>query len=151
MRKKRNLHSLETLAHGRETRWQRHVSGQLQSLQTEEQRLRQLNEYIADYSETGDDDAPARRGSQSIMAMRSQRQFVDRLRDAVRQQTETVATKQEAAKQGISRWKQERSKRLAIQKFGERQQSEIDRQKERRSQAQLDEIARNGFLRKTST
>ena len=109
-----------------------------------------LHEYVAEYSDAADKRGVPGRGSQSIMAMRGQRQFVDRLRDAVKQQTETVATRREAAEQGISRWKQERSKRLAIQKFGERQQQELDRQKERRSQAQLDEIARTGFLRRTT-
>ncbi|NND54970.1 MAG: flagellar FliJ family protein [Gammaproteobacteria bacterium] len=150
MRKKRNLHSLETLAHGRESRWQRHVSGQLQSLQTEEQRLEQLHEYVSEYSSSAEQRAQVARASQSILALRGQRQFVDRLRDAVQQQTETVASKRDAAQHGISRWKQERSKRLAIQKFSERQQQEADRLKERRDQAQLDEVGRNGFLRKTT-
>lgn len=145
MRKKRNLQSLETLAHGRESRWQRHVSGQLQSLQTEEQRLRQLHSYVDEYK------APLseRRGAQSIMTMRSQRLFVDRLREAVDQQTATVANKRAAAEQGMARWKEERSRRLAIQKFSERQAQEIERQRERRNQAQLDEMGRNAFLRKT--
>jgi len=145
MRKKKNLQSLETLAEGRETRWQRHVSGQLKSLQAEEQRLRQLHSYIEDYNDT-----PTGRGSQSIMAMRSQRHFVDRLRAAVDQQVATVDGKRAAAEQGMQRWKEERSKRLAIQKFAERQQREVDRQRERRAQAQLDEVGRNSFLRKTT-
>lgn len=146
MRKKRNLQSLETLAHGRESRWQRHVAGQLQSLQTEEERLRQLHSYVADYQ------APLTesRGGQSIMAMRSQRMFVDRLRQAVDQQAQTVAGKRAAAEQGMQRWKQERSKRLAIQKYGERCQEEAERQRERRSQAQLDEVGRNAFLRRNT-
>lgn len=145
MRKKRNLQSLETLAQGRESRWQRHVSGQLKSLQAEEQRLRQLHTYVDEYK------APLteQSASQSIMHMRSQRLFVDRLRQAVDQQTVHVANKREAAEKGIRRWKQERSKRLAIQKFSERQEQEAERQRERRSQAQLDEIGRNAFLRRS--
>jgi len=145
MRKNKNLHksldSLETLAHGRETRWQRHVSSQLNSLQQEEQRLQQLHQYVEEYN------APLHgRSSQSIMAMRSQRQFVDRLKDAVKQQNQTVAQQRELAERGMQRWKLERSKRLAIQKYGERQRQTELKQRERRDQANLDEVGRNGFL-----
>ena len=144
MRKKRNLDSLQTLAHGRETRWQRHVSSQINNLKSEEQRLEQLHDYVEEYN------APLnqRRGGQSILAMRSQRMFVDRLKDAVRQQSQTVAEKRAATEQGIQRWKQERSRRMAIEKFTERQQAEINRQRDRRSQAALDEVGRNGFLKR---
>ncbi len=142
MRKKRNLDSLETLAHGKESRWRRHVSSQLSKLQTEEQRLSQLHEYVQEYN------APLteRRGSQSIMAMRSQRQFMDRLKDAVKRQSQTVAEKRVLAEQGIQRWKHERSKRLAIQNYSARQREAEDRQRERRDQATLDEVGRNLFL-----
>jgi len=144
MRKKRNFESLQTLAHGRESRWQRHVSSQLSNLQTEEQRLQQLHNYVDEYNRPVAD----RRDSQSILAMRSQRQFVDRLKDAVKRQSQTVADKRAAADQGIRQWKHERSKRLAIQKFSERQQAIADKLRDRRSQAVLDEVGRNGFLAK---
>ncbi len=142
MRKKRNLNSLETLAQGRETRWQRHVSSQLNNLQAEEQRLEQLHGYVEEYNGPLNN----HRGSQSILAMRSQRQFVDRLKDAVKQQSQTVAERRTAAEQGIQRWKQERSKRMAIQKFATRQREAEERQQERRDQALQDEVGRNGFM-----
>lgn len=137
----KSLDSLETLAHGRETRWQRHVSSQLSSLQKEEQRLQQLHKYVEEYN------APLHaRGSHSIMAMRTQRQFVDRLKAAVKQQNQTVADKRDAAERGLQRWKLERSKRLAIQKYSERQRLSEQKLRERRDQAGLDEVGRNGFL-----
>ncbi len=142
MRKKRTLDSLKTLAHGRESRWRRHVAGQLNNLQTEEQRLAQLHDYVEEYN------APLneRRDSQSILAMRSQRQFVDRLKDAVRQQSKTVAERRAAAEQGMRRWQHERSRRLALEKYTERQDEAQGRQRDRRNQAALDEVGRNLFL-----
>ena len=142
MRKKRTLDSLETLAHGRETRWRRHVASQLNNLQAEEQRLAQLHDYVQEYN------APLnhRRDSQSILAMRSQRQFVDRLKDAVRQQSQTVAERREAAEHGMRRWQHERSRRMALEKYSARQREAEGRQRDRRDQAALDEVSRNLFL-----
>ncbi len=142
MRKKRNLDSLETLAQGREVRWQRQVSNQLNSLQTEEQRLQQLHNYVEEYN------APLQTagGSQSIMAMRSQRQFVDKLKTAVQQQSRAVEEKRAAAELGMQRWKEERSRRLAIQKFSARQKALEEKLRDRRAQAVLDEAGRNAFL-----
>lgn len=145
MRRKRNLDSLETLAQGNESRWRRHVTKQLGSLQAEEERLAQLHDYVREYN------APLnqRQGSQSILAMRSQRQFVDRLKDAVRQQSRTVDERRASAEQGIQRWKHERSRRMAIEKFSARQREAEERQRDRRDQATLDEVGRNLFLKRS--
>ena len=144
MRKRKNLDSLETLAQGNESRWRRHVASQLSNLQTEEQRLAQLHDYVREYN------APLnqRRGSQSILAMRSQRQFVDRLKDAVKQQSKTVDERRASAEQGMQRWKHERSRRMALQNFSARQREAEERVRDRRDQAALDEVGRNLFLKR---
>lgn len=140
MKKRKQLDSLKTIAQSKETRWQRHVSDQLKLLQVEEQRLEQLNQYAHEYQSDG-----ARQGSsQSMFAMRSQRQFVDRLRDAVHQQQQTVQNKRSATHRDVEFWKAARAKRMAIQKYAHKQEQIEDKHKERRAQKFLDEIGRNG-------
>jgi len=138
MKNKRQLQSLESLAQSKENRWQRHVSIQFRALQAEEQRLAQLNQYVNEYqladSETGT--------SQSMLTLRTQRQFVNRLHHAVQQQQQTVINKRSAANRDADFWREARSKRLAIQKYADKQEQVEYKLKARRTQKFLDEVGR---------
>ena len=142
MANKKPLDSLQTLAKGRETRWQRSLTAQLGKLQAEQQRLEQLNGFAREYGAKPE----ASTGSQSILAVRGQRQFVDRLHDAVGQQRKKVAAQQALADRDLANWKQARAKRMALDKFADRQLAEENRKRERSAQRALDEVGTNAFL-----
>lgn len=142
MTKKRSLEALQNVASGRETRWQRQVSAQFRALQTEQQRLQQLHSFVAEYGKQIDQPG----SSQSIQAMRSQRQFVTKLRSAVGQQSETVARQQAATDRDVDHWRLARAQRQAIEKYSERQELAANRRRDRRAQLYLDEVGRNAFL-----
>jgi len=142
MARKNPFESLQTLAKGRETRWQRSAGQQLRALQTEQQRLEQLHNFAEEYST-----APAAPDtSQSILAVRGQRQFVDRLRDAVGQQQQTVATRHAAAEREVAEWRQARAKRMALDKFVERRREAETRKRDRSQQRALDEVGNRTFI-----
>ncbi|MEE4185473.1 MAG: flagellar export protein FliJ [Gammaproteobacteria bacterium] len=144
MARKQPFGSLQTLARGHETRWQRNLSAKLKTLQVEEQRLDQLTRFAEEYGANATE-APS---SQSIMAVRGRRQFVDRLRDAVGQQRKAVAVQQAAADRDLAKWQQARAQRLALDRYADRQLDAEARKRERSAQRQLDEVGNRTFLRR---
>jgi len=144
MARKKPLASLQALAQGHEARWQRNLSAKLKALEVEQQRLEQLTRFAQEYDAKSAD----KLNSQSILAVRGRRQFVDRLRDAVGQQRKAVAVQQAAADRDLVNWQQARAKRRALDKYADRQVDDAARRRDRNAQRLLDEMGNRTYLRR---
>ncbi len=132
----RSLKTIQTLADTAEAESSKEVSQRLAALNKEEHRLQQLVEYLADYEAKERMD----RQGQSIAAIRSRRQFIERLHAAINQQKQLVDNYRLLYDNEARRWREARSHSLGLRKYADR----IDRQEElkqaRRDQSRLDEI-----------
>lgn len=137
MRRTKRLQSIQRLAeHGADAA-SRDIGFRLQSLRAEEERLRQVQAYLEHYERLSVN------GSAGLAFgfMQGRRQFAARLREAVERQARLVEEQQALYLRQVERWRDARSRALALQRFNERIRRREAERLERREQAQQDEIA----------
>lgn len=136
MARRNRLESLQRLAEFAEAESSRHLAERLRALDGEERRLAQIRTYLAEYAgQAGRDRRPM-----TLEELRGRRGFVERLRDAADAQQTLAERKRLEAEQQTARWRQARSRNLALQRFGERLEERERERQARREQARLDEI-----------
>ncbi|MCL4720742.1 MAG: flagellar export protein FliJ [Gammaproteobacteria bacterium] len=137
MAKRDRLSTLQRLAAHHEAEQARRLSERVQSLDSEERRLQQIRGYLAEYAANpGGRDAPL-----TVSRLRSNRGFIDRLRDAVDGQRGMVEIQRQQVDQQAAQWRSARSRSLSLERLGERLDRQEREHRERRTQAGLDEIA----------
>lgn len=130
------LDSLQQLAEFGADAASREVGERLRRLRGEEERLRQINDYVQHYERLATDTGR----TQSVGMIADRRRFTARLREAARQQQLLVAEEERRYQQQLARWREARAQALSLQRFNERHREEADEQRARREQRRLDEI-----------
>jgi len=136
MTRKRGLQTIQTLAESDETMRSRVVSDQRLALRTETDRLEQLKQYRCEYQ------AMSSRPEKSvgIHFIRGRRGFVQKLNEAINNQSQVVTRVSEQLEMYLVHWRDARAKALSLQKFAERAALQEDRRMARREQTELDDV-----------
>jgi flagellar export protein FliJ len=151
--KRGRIEVLQRLAGHTEAENARRLAERLRSLDTEERRLQQIRGYLAEYAQvTGQRRGPLSQNAgnsppaMTIGSLRSNRGFLERLRNAVDEQRGTVETQRHQVEQQTVHWRTARARTRSLEKFGERLLQQEQERKDRREQTRLDEIgyARSG-------
>jgi flagellar FliJ protein len=137
MARRNRMQVLQKLAEHTEAEASRRLSERLRLLDADERRLEQIRSYLADYSGSSQHNSPA----MTISALRSNRGFVERLRNAVDEQRGTVETQRLQAEQHATQWRTARARSLALERLGERIEQREQQRRDRLEQTRLDEIA----------
>ncbi|MEZ5565124.1 MAG: flagellar export protein FliJ [Gammaproteobacteria bacterium] len=142
---------LKRLASHTESDNARRLAERLRTLDTEERRLQQIRNYLAEYTATAGPGgastnvsaaASAISGSaMTIGRLRSNRSFVERLRNAVDEQRGTVEVQRHQVEQQTAQWRTARARTRSLGLLGERQDQAARERLERREQAVIDELA----------
>ncbi len=146
--KRGRIEVLQRLAGHTEAENARRLAERLRSLDTEERRLQQIRGYLAEYGmasgqkrsalpEGADRSPPA----MTIASLRSNRGFLERLRNAVDEQRGTVEIQRHQVEQQTQNWRVARARTRSLEKFGERLLKQEQERQDRREQTRLDEIA----------
>lgn len=144
MSRSKRIKAIHDIAAREETMMAQKVSERLFNLQSEENRLEQLVDYLGEYRQL----AAAESDTVDISIVRSRRQFVERLQVCVRHQQELVERLCDQLEAQMEEWNQVRSKSMGIRRFGERAAEREQVVDARREQAGLDEIGRLQFVPK---
>ncbi len=136
MRRSKGLETMQRLAEYGADAASRDVGQRLRALRAEEDRLRQINEFLGHYDRL----TTSADGSISVGALTSRRQFAARQRDATDRQREAVRDHERHYQAQVQRWSEARAQALALQRFNERVRAAAAERRERREQARLDEI-----------
>lgn len=140
MNRRRNIDMLRRLAETAEAETARAVADRRRRLETEDQRLGQLRNYLAEYR------ALSLEGNGvSIGAVRARREFVARLQAGIEEQERVVTGLRQQVEADLGRWRDARTRSLALTRLGERIDDEATARDARREQAELDEIGRRMF------
>ena len=115
----------------------RDVGQRLRALRAEEDRLRQINDFLGHYERLSGSATDAI----SVGTLNTRRQFAARLREATGKQTEAVRDHESHYQAQVQRWRDARAHALALQRFNERVRHAAEERRDRREQARLDEIA----------
>jgi flagellar FliJ protein len=137
MATRNRMQVLQRLAEHAEAEASRRLSERLKALDTDEKRLEQIRSYLADYSSSNLNQAAA----MTIGALRSNRGFLERLRNAVDEQRGTVETQRHQAEQHAMQWRSARARSLALERLGERIEQQERQRRDRLEQIRLDEVA----------
>jgi len=137
----RSLNTLRTLAAAAERESSRLLAQRRQALDTEDQRLAQLRDYLSEYTAA----QPTRDGI-FIDSIRARRDFVAQICAGIKQQEQIVASLQLQLEQDQQNWRDARSHALALERYDERLQAVADEKQSRREQARLDEVGRQQHL-----
>lgn len=153
MAKRNRIETLQRLASHTEAENARRLAERLRALDTEERRLQQIRGYLAEYAQsTGQKRGPASQDSagqspaMTIGSLRSNRGFLERLRNAVDEQRGTVETQRLKVEQHTRQWQAARARTRSLGKLQDRLEQHEQERQDRREQARLDEMAsgRNG-------
>ena len=144
MAKENRLKPIQKLAEREAAARSREVSERLFHLRAEEQRLEQLESYLAEYAALADQ---ATHPALNISTMQSRHDFYRRLTECVAHQQDLVDTLCTQLEHFMDRWNDARARSLAYQKFAERLDAEVVEKTARRDQALLDEAGQQQFLR----
>jgi flagellar export protein FliJ len=135
--RKSGLPTLQRLAqHGADAA-SREVGARLRALRAEEERLQQVKAYLEHYRKLSVSASPGL----TLGTVQGRRQFASRLQEAVERQARVVAEQQALYQQQVQRWREARAQALALQRYNERTREHEQERRERRDQANLDEIA----------
>jgi flagellar FliJ protein len=139
---------LQRLAGHTEAENARRLAERLRALDTEERRLQQIRGYLAEYGKASGQHrsaSPQEAGNSppamTISSLRSNRGFLERLRNAVDEQRGTVETQRHQVEQQTQHWRAARARTRSLEKFGERLLQQEQERRDRREQTQLDEMA----------
>lgn len=140
MARRNRMQVLQKLAEYTEAEASRRLADRLKQLNAEERRLEQIRNYLADYSGNSQANPPA----MTISALRSNRGFMERLRNAADEQRGNVETQRHQAEQHATQWRVARARSLALERLGERIEQREQQRQDRLEQLRLDEIANQG-------
>lgn len=140
MARRNRMQVLQKLAEHTEAEASRRLAERLKLLDADEKRLEQIRSYLADYSGSRQGNSPA----MTISALRSNRGFMARLRDAVDEQRGNVETQRHQAEQHAAQWRAARARSLSLERLGERIEQRERQRRDRLEQLRLDEIANRG-------
>ena len=140
MARRNRMQVLHKLAEHTEAEASRRLAERLKLLDADEKRLEQIRSYLADYSGSSQGNSSA----MTISALRSNRGFMARLRDAVDEQRGNVETQRHQAEQHAAQWRAARARSLALERLGERIAERERQRRDRLEQLRLDEIANQG-------
>jgi flagellar FliJ protein len=138
MAKRNRMQILQKLAEHTEAEASRRLAERLKLLGADEKRLEQIRSYLADYS------GSTRNTAMTIGALRSNRGFVERLRNAVDEQRGTVETQRHQAEQQAAQWRAARARSLALEQLADRIEQRERQRRDRLEQLRLDEVANQG-------
>lgn len=152
MAKRDRIGTLQRLASHTEAESARRLADRLRTLDVEERRLQQIRSYLADYTggvaggPAAGIGAKAATGAMTISSLRSNRGFLERLRNAVDEQRGTVEIQRRQVEQQTAHWRTARSRTRSLGLLGERQAEAERERQDRLEQAAMDELAvtRNG-------
>ncbi len=148
MAKRDRIGTLQRLASHTEAESARRLADRLRTLDVEERRLQQIRSYLADYTggPAAGISAKAATGAMTISSLRSNRGFLERLRNAVDEQRGTVEIQRRQVEQQTAHWRTARSRTRSLGLLGERQAEAERERQDRLEQAAMDELAvtRNG-------
>ena len=137
MARRNRMQVLQKLAEHTEAEASRRLAERLKLLDADEKRLEQIRSYLADYSGGSQGSSPA----MTISALRSNRGFMERLRNAVDEQRGNVEIQRHQAEQHAAQWRAARARSLALERLGERIEQRERERRDRLEQLRLDEIA----------
>ncbi len=140
MARRNRMQVLQKLAEHTEAEASRRLAERLKLLNAEERRLEQIRNYLADYSGNSQPNPPA----MTISALRSNRGFMERLRNAADEQRGNVETQRHQAEQHAAQWRAARARSLALERLGDRIEQREQQRQDRLEQLRLDEIANQG-------
>ncbi|MCL4780366.1 MAG: flagellar export protein FliJ [Gammaproteobacteria bacterium] len=135
MARRNRMQILQKLAGHTEAEASRRLAERLKLLDADERRLEQIRGYLADYS------GNIQNTAMTIGALRSNRGFMERLRNAVDEQRGAVEIQRHQAEQHAAQWRTARARSLALERLGERIEQREQQRRDRIEQARLDEIA----------
>ena len=138
MARRNRMQVLQKLAEHTEAEASRRLAERLKLLSADEKRLEQIRSYLADYSGSTQNTA------MTIGALRSNRGFMERLRDAVDEQRGTVETQRHQADQHAAQWRAARARSLALEQLADRIEQRERQRRDRLEQLRLDEVANQG-------
>jgi flagellar FliJ protein len=138
MAKRNRMQVLQKLAEHTEAEASRRLAERLKLLGADEKRLEQIRSYLADYS------GSPRNTAMTIGALRSNRGFIERLRNAVDEQRGTVETQRHQAEQQAAQWRAARARSLALEQLADRIEQRERQRRDRLEQLRLDEVANQG-------
>ena len=135
MARRNRMQVLQKLAEHTEAEASRRLAERLKLLSADEKRLEQIRGYLADYSGSNQNCA------MTIGALRSNRGFMERLRNAVDEQRGTVETQRHQAEQHAAQWRAARARSLALERLADRIEEREQQRRDRLEQLRLDEVA----------
>lgn len=135
MRKNGNLPTLRRLASHAETSQARQLAQAQSQARREEERLRQIAGYFADYHQLLQPAGP----SVTPAELASRRGFVARLGQALTDQQGMVARCQQAVASEQQRWEAARTQVRVIERLAERREESAEAESARQEQRRLDE------------
>ena len=138
------LRPVRTLADNDALNSSRRVADSRDALETEQQRLEQLQGYLQEYQAMANE-------SRTASEIASRRDFLKRLRDAVAQQLEVVERHRLELEHELDTWKDARARSLALNRLAERADRAEREKEDRRDQHRMDEIGQqSGRFRKVN-
>ena len=129
----KKLKPVRTLADSDAMDSSRLVATARDALDTEQQRLDQLREYLNEYQTMAS-------SGRTAMEISTRRDFVNRLRKALEQQTEVVERHRAELEKQLDVWKDARARSMALNRLAERADQAERERSERRDQHRMDEI-----------
>lgn len=114
-----------------------------QNLQSQQQKLKGLNDFRLDYSMQ-----LSQKGQQGLSSAGFShfQNFINKIEQAIKQQSSAVSTAKQVSRQRQSLWLAEQVKTKAIAKLIEKQQQKQQQQQAKVEQLMLDEFATNQFF-----
>ncbi len=135
-----NMQTLRTLADTAERESSRILAERRHVMDQEQQRLTQLQAYLQEYA------APESGSGLLVDSIRTRRDFVSRIRQGIEQQEKVLAGLSHQLDLDLQRWRDARTHALALQRYSERLQSQVEEKVARREQGRLDEVGRQQHL-----
>lgn len=135
MTQPQTLATLQRLAEQAEQTSARTVAERRAAVAAGEERLAQLERYLAEYGQLS-----GRGDGLFIDTVRTRRAFVERLREAMQQQAELVASLHQQLENDLQHWREARARALGLERYQARAEDERALRQSRRDQAALDEV-----------
>ncbi len=139
MKQRRSLATIQTLADSAERESARTVAQRRDALAAEEQRLRQLQEYLREYGQM------SLSASGHVATLRMRRRFVERIRIGISEQERLIAGLREQLERDLGVWRKARSHALALEKYAARLSEQAHARRARREQASTDEVGQKMY------
>jgi flagellar FliJ protein len=137
MTRSKRMQPVATVAHNRQQNAARIMGERQRSLDDQQQRLQELNNYRDEYARRFEGGAESMAG----INMRDYRLFLSRLNEAIEEQARRVEQARAALEQSRGQWTTTRVHSDAVNKVVERMQADERRAEDRREQKENDEFS----------